>query len=220
MADYAQASGRHMELGQARRQVEAQKQAMAQMQSQLQQKDIDLQARLRELIARERALEKREAERQKCDAERAKHDADARAQREKHEADARALSRSQSLELHAAEDRLRILEAQVDARQAALMVYILPCVGVPLVSICLSVSRARVHRMPSTTRAQQEHHSAGTPCESLVCWHADGLPFRNGVSNGLPFLLARRWPPACKVPGDAASHLRRFKWQTLLFVLL
>jgi hypothetical protein len=206
MADYAQASGRHMELGQARRQVEAQKQAMAQMQSQLQQKDIDLQARLRELIARERALEKREAERQKCDAERAKHDADARAQREKHEADARALSRSQSLELHAAEDRLRILEAQVDARQAALVVYILPCVGVPLVSICLSVSRARVHRMPSTTRAQDVLH-----------WHE---PFRNGVSNGLPFLLARRWPPACKVPGDAASHLRRFKWQTLLFVLL
>lgn len=187
MADYAQASGRHMELGQARRQVEAQKQAMAQMQSQLQQKDIDLQARLRELIARERALEKREAERQKRDAERAKHDADARAQREKHEADARALSRSQSLELHAAEDRLRILEAQVDARQAALVVYILPCVGVPLVSICLSVSRARVHRMPSTT-AQQAHHArvlcAGTQmacrfetASQMACrfsWHAGG----------------------------------------------
>jgi hypothetical protein len=148
MADYAQASGRHIELGQARRQVEAQKEAMAQMQSQLQQKDIDLQARVRELIARERALEKRDAERQKRDAERAKH-----------EADARALSRSQSLELHAAEDRLRILEAQVDARQAALLVYILPCVGVPLVSICQYIRRARKHRMHRMPPQQLSRHT-------------------------------------------------------------
>lgn len=181
MADYAQASGKHMELGHARRQVEAQKQAMAQMQSQLQQKDIDLQARVRELTARERALEKREAERQKRDAE-----------REKHEADARALSRSQSLELQAAEDRLRILEAQVDASQAALVVYTLSCVRVWLamcgcalsvrvpsvcirLSICLSMCRARVHRMPSTT-AQQARHvrvvCAGTQMAWRVSWHA------------------------------------------------
>jgi hypothetical protein len=161
MADYAQASGRHMELGQARQQVEAQKQAMAQMQSELQQKDIDLQARLRELTARERALEKREAQRLQRDAE-----------REKHEADARALSRSQSLELQAAEDRLRILEAQIDARQAALVVYIRP-------HVCVCPQCPQCPQCPVLWRAREQdalnNSSAGTPCASLVCWKAKGL---------------------------------------------
>ena len=62
MADYAHTRGTHVQLGEAQRQVEAQKQAMAEMQAELQQKDIDLQARARELTARERKLEKREAD--------------------------------------------------------------------------------------------------------------------------------------------------------------
>jgi septal ring factor EnvC (AmiA/AmiB activator) len=108
MADYAHTRGTHVQLGEAQRQVEAQKQAMAEMQAELQQKDIDLQARARELTARERKLEKREA-------------------------DVRTLSvrwseeeQHKTQELQAGSERLGTLQAELDARAAALAVHFFP----------------------------------------------------------------------------------------------